>query len=442
MKKSPRALRCLLLLMKLSLLIVAVASPVRAAPIEETPELNLAVGENRVITAPDVKSYSEGAPGIAEVKVTPAGSQFVVVGQRPGATTLLLIKRDGSEVTWNINVFARPIRAVAAELQELVGDQTGIKVKKVGARFFIEGGVSNEADLERIEHIAKLYEGQVESLVVLGGAAADRKINVRIDFFFVQYDKQDAYRFGIDWPGQVGGVGIATGSFAWDFVSRAVSGASAAVSNQPLPGLDMASRYGWAKVLKHATVITSNGAQALFSSGGVQNFALSGGLSNSIHAIKFGTDVQVLPRFDPTSRELAVTIEADVADLTPPAADSRIPSQNLSKLNTNVALKLGQSVVLSGIRTASTRRSTSGIPWLSKIPVLGLLFGSVEKQSEDVEGALFIVPSVIDTATPRASELIDRAVRQFKKYSGDLDQVAPYDEQPPGTRDAQRKEGT
>ena len=434
MKKSAARLQRLLLLVTLSVLAVsAVPADAMATPLEESPELNLAVGENRVITAPDVKSYSEGAPGIVEVKVTPAGTQFVVVGQRPGSTTLLLIRRDGSEVTWNINVFARPIRAVSAELQELVGDQTGIKVKKVGARFFIEGGVSNEADLQRIEHIAKLYEGQVESLVVLGGAAADRKINVRIDFFFVQYDKQDAYRFGANWPGQVGGVGIATGSFAWDFVSRAVSGASAAVSNQPLPGLDMASRYGWAKVLKHATVITSNGAQALFSSGGVQNFALSGGLANSIHPIKFGTDVQVLARFDPTSRELAVTIEADVADLTPPAADSRIPSQNLSKLNTNVALKLGQSVVLSGIRTASARRSNTGIPWLSKIPVLGLLFGSVEKQTEDVEGALFIVPSVIDTATPRASELIDRALHQYKKYSGNLDDVAPYDEQPPGT---------
>jgi pilus assembly protein CpaC len=410
------------------------ASLAFAGRVDETLTLNLAVGENQSISAADVKSFSEGAPGVADVKITPNGQQFVVVGNRPGSTTLLLIHRDGSEVTWNINVFARPIKAVESELAELVGDQTGIRVKKIGARFFIEGGVSSPADLERIQHIAQLYAGQVESLVVLGGVAADRKINIRIDFFFVQYDKTQSYRFGMNWPTQFAGPGIAAGSFAWDFVARAVSGASAAVSNQPLPGLDMAAQNGWAKVLKHATVITSNGAQAAFSSGGQQNFALNGALSNSIQAIKFGTNVQVLPRFDPTSREIAVTIDADVADLTPPAGATPLPGQNTSRLNTNVALKLGQSVVLSGIRTASEAQTRRGIPWLSQIPVLGLLFGSKEKQQQDIEGALFIVPSVIDTASTQSSELIQHAVHEFEIYAGDLSKVSPWNEQPGGTR--------
>lgn len=415
------------------------APPAHAAPIAESGELNLAVGENEIINASDVKSFSEGKPGIVEVKVTPNGSQFVIVGVHPGSTTLLLIKRDGREISYDINVFARPIKAVAAELSELVGDQTGIRVKKIGARFFIEGGVSSEADLARIEHIAKLYEGQVESLVVLGGVAADRKINVRIDFYFVQYDKTNNWRFGMQWPTQVGGPGIAAGSFAWDFVARAVSGAQASVLNQPLPGLDMAAQNGWAKVLKHATVITSNGAQAQFSSGGAQNFAVATGLTSSIQSIRFGTDVRVLPRFDPTSREIAVTIDADVADLIPPEGATNIPGQNLSKLVTNVALKLGQSVVLSGIRSSSESRTKSGIPWLSQIPILGLLFGSMEKRQQDVEGALFIVPSVIDTASPRATELIDQALEQFKEYDGDLREVAPFDETPPVARSSARR---
>jgi pilus assembly protein CpaC len=406
----------------------------QAARVDDTQTLNLAVGENQSISAQDVKSFSEGAPGIAEVKITPNGQQFVVVGQHPGSTTLLLIRRDGSEQTWNINVFARPIGAVEKELQDLIGDQTGIRVKKIGARFFIEGGVSSEADLERLRHIAQLYQGQVECLVVLGGVAADRKINIRIDFFFVQYDKTNAYRFGASWPTTLAGPGVAFGSFAWDFVARAVSGASATVSSQPLPGLDIAAQNGWAKVLKHATVITSNGAQAAFSSGGVQNFALIGGLSNNIQSIRFGTNVQVLPRFDPSSREIAVNIDADVADLVAPVGATTIPGQNISKLNTNVALKLGQSVVLSGIRTSSEEKTTRGLPWLSRIPVLGLLFGNQEKHKQEIEGAVFIVPSVIDTASGRAAELIEHAVEEYQAYEGDLKKVAPFDEQIGGKR--------
>jgi pilus assembly protein CpaC len=388
----------------------------RAAPPAEAHDLELAVGENHTFSASDVKSYSEGAPGIVEVKLTPTGSQFVVVGLRPGSTTLLLLERDGSEETWNIRVFARPAATVAAELAELIGDQTGIRVKRIGARFFIEGGVSTEADQRRIEHIAQLYGGQVESLVVLGGVAADRKINIRIDFFFVQYDKSKSFSFGIDWPGRIGG-GVST--FAFDFLQHALTSATAVVA-QPLPALDLAASDGWAKLLKHATVITANGAQASFSSGGQQNFAVVGGLSNTIQSIHFGTEVRVLPRFDPTSRELAIAIDADVADLTEPIGATDLPGQNLSKLATNVALKLGQSVVLSGIRTSSEFQTVSGLPGLSEIPILGLLFGSEVSRRQDVEGALFIVPSVLDTAGTRAAELIDQAFGRYERYDGEL----------------------
>lgn len=402
-----------------------------AQPPESSEELSLAVGENRTISAVDVKSYSEGAPGIAEVKVTPGGQQFVVVGQKPGSTTLLLIKRDGKQVTWSINVFARPVAVVAAELGQLLGDTPGVRVRHVGSRFFIEGGVSSEAELERIRHVAGLYEGQVESLVVLGGMAADSKINIRLDFFFVQYNRNKFYQVGLSWPANIGGASVIESTFAYDFLAGAMQTAQASVVNQPLPSLDLAARNGWAKVLKHATVITANGSEAEFSSGGAQNFSVAAGLTGTIQRINFGTTVKVLPRFDPQSREVQVTVGAEVADLIPPLSSAtNLPGQNLSKLSTAAALKLGQSVVLSGIHTDSQRRTTAGIPGLSSIPVLGLLFGSLGVEREEVEGAVFIVPSVIENISERASELIDRTFGQYEAFDGDMREVSPFDEAP------------
>jgi pilus assembly protein CpaC len=403
-----------------------------AEAVDRSEELNLAVGENKTLPASDVKSYSEGAPGVVEVKVTPSGSQFVIVGQRPGSTTLLLILRDGREVTWTIHVFARPIKVVESELGELLGDLTGIRVRRVGSRFFVEGGVSTEAELERIKHIAGLYQGQVESLVVLGGAAADRKINIRVDFFFVQYNKTHSQQIGMAWPGAIGGDGIVRSSFVYDFLGGgALRTAQASVIDHPLPRLDLAMRNGWAKVLRHATVLTSNGAQAEFASGGNQSFAVAAGLTSTIQKITFGTTLKVLPRFDPSSREMQVTVDADVADLTPPlTAGTDLPGQNTSKLNTGVALKLGQSIVLSGVRSETMRSSKVGLPWLSQIPVLGLLFGSKSQEREDVEGAIFIVPSVVERIPQRTLELMDDALGQFENFSGDMDDVAPFVERP------------
>jgi pilus assembly protein CpaC len=422
-------IRIVALLSTLGLFAIAQVAQAQTPPRSE--EMSLSVGENRTISASDVKSYSEGVAGVAEVKVTPNGSQFVIVGTRPGTTTLLLILKDGREVLWKINVFAQPIHVVESELSELLGDTTGIRVRRVGSRFFIEGGVTTEPELARIEHIARLYAGQVESLVVLGGVAADRKINIRIDLYFVQYTKNRSHQVGVSWPSAVGGASFTQANFVYDLLQRATRSATASLVNQPLPGLDIAARNGWAKVLKHSTVITSNGSEAEFSNGGAQWFTAANGLTASLREINFGTNMKILPRFDPKTREMQVQVTADVADLVPsltPATD--LPGQTTSKLATNVAIKLGQSIVLSGIQTEFKRFQTAGLPGLSQIPIIGALFGSVSTQNEQVEGAVFVVPSVVESIPRRASELVDGALREFRDFSGSMDKVAPFGTSP------------
>ena len=395
---------------------------------EDVRELNLSVGENRTLPAGDVKSYSEGARGLAEVKLTPDGSQFVIVGQKPGSTTLLIIMKDGRQVTYVVNVFQRAMETVERELRQLLEGMTGLRLRRVGIRFFIEGGVSNEAELTRIERIASLYPEQVESLVVLGGPAADRNLNIRVDFFFVQFDRSSSDQFGVSWPASIG-PGLATAQY--DLVSNSVTTATASIVDQVLPGLDIAATHGWAKVLKHSTVVTSNGSEAKFQSGGEQNYFVSNNFTANLTQIEFGTRVRALPRFDPQTNELEVQLVAEVMDLTPPvSAGTDLPGRNVSKLEALVRLKLGQSIVLSGIHSRAERKVTSGLPLLSEIPILGALFGSSGRNEDEVEGAMFVVPSVVDAVSRSAREIIDEAAEQYEGYSGDLEPADLWDERP------------
>ncbi len=394
-------------------------------------ELTLVVGENKTIPAGGVKNYSEGVKGIVEVKLTTDNAKFVVAGKKPGTTTLLLINKDDSTVTWVINVFARSPDAVRRELSQLLGEMPGVRVRRVGARFFIEGGVASEGDAKRIEKIAALYPGQVESLVVAGGGGvADRKVNIRLDFFFIRYDKTSGYAVGVDWPGRIGGPGVVESQFTYDFLAGTTTTAEASVVSQPLPALDIASRRGWAKVLKQSTVITVNGTKALWESGGEQNFPISSGLSANIKEITFGTKVEVLPRLDEQTGELEIQVDADVSDLTPPIESTNLPGRNISKLKTLVRLKLGQSLVLSGIRSTNRRHDIRGLPILSEIPVLGVLFGSHRDSGEDVEGALFIIPTAVESVPKPAIEIVNGALSQFEEYSGDIEAVNAYNKRP------------
>lgn len=398
--------------------------------VESTEELNLAVGENKTISASDVNNYSEGTKGVADVKLTTDGKRFVIVGRAPGSTTLLLINKDGSQTKWVINVFARSPDAVEREVKQLLEGTSGVRVRRVGARFFIEGGVTAEADVKRIERIATLYPGQVESLVVVGAAPVESKLNIRIDFYFVQYERNSSYAFGVNWPGRIGGEVIQS-ELSYDLLSNTVTTAQASVINQPLPGLDIAARNGWAKVLKQSTVITTNGTEATFESGGEQNYAISEGLTANIRPITYGTNVTVLPRFDADTEELEVKVVADVSDLIPPISSTNLPGRNISKLSTLVSMKLGESLVLSGIRSQSQRRSIGGLPLLSEIPILGLFFGSESQTREDVEGAVFIIPSVVESLPRDSLRLVNAAASQYEEYSGDIEAINAYNKRPP-----------
>ena len=386
----------------------------KAPPVQSMEELNIAVGENKTIAAADVKNYSEGTPGIVDIKLTSDQNSFVVVGLKPGSTSLLLIKKNGTEVNWVINVFTRSPVIVEGELKQLLEGYTGVKIRRVGSRFFIEGSVATEADVKRIQQIASLYPGQVESLVAVGGGK-DRT-NIRVDLFFVQYNKSSGYQVGISYPGRIGGEVIQS-TLGYDFVGK-VTTATAAIVNQPLPGLDIASRNGWAKVLKQATVITTNGTDAMFESGGEQNYPVSSGLAATIQKIHFGTSVKVVPFYDPISREVELKVSADVSDLTPPASNTPLPGRDTTKLETVVHMRLGQSLVLSGIHTREERKTHDGIPLLSEVPIIGVLFGSHGNTHKEVEGAIFVIPSVVEAAGTHALTMVNETLKVYEEWSG------------------------
>jgi pilus assembly protein CpaC len=93
-------------------------------------------------------------------------------------------------------------------------------------------------------------------------------------------------------------------------------------------------------------------------------------------------------------------------------------------------MKLGQSLVLSGIRTQSQRKGTAGVPLLSDIPLLGALFGTRTQAREDVEGAVFIIPSVVESAPRDAMEMVNDAISQYTDYAGDMEEVNAYNKRP------------
>ncbi|MEZ4406756.1 MAG: type II and III secretion system protein [Polyangiales bacterium] len=398
-------------------------------------DLSLAVGEQILVPSEGIRAFSEGTPGIVEVRQPADGRNLVVVGQRAGSTTLLLIRTSGTQETIQITVFARRPEAVQAEIENLLEGYTGVQIRRIGARLYLEGGVASEQQQRRVQQIAALYPNQVESLVSIDPTIVERRINVRLDLYFVDFSTNSGRQVGISWPAYIGGnppqsQGQATINFVAPMgmggVDAGVQLAQAIITNQPLPRLDLASNGGWARILRQATVITANGNEANYRNGGELNFKLIGANgSSSLATISFGTTLTVTPRFDPQSSRIDIRVDADISD--PVQNGGELPGRNISHLTTLVNLQLGQSIVMSGFRSRSQTQGTSGLPGLRQIPILGYLFGTEQASEQEREGMIFIIPTVVEGISRSAQDRVAEALRQYEQFSGDIDDVRLYE---------------
>jgi len=333
--------------------------------------LRLEVGTQQVLPGDNVRSYSEGVQGVVDVRLTGDAKQFVIVALRPGQTTLLFIMMDGSEKLYRITVF----------------DPNAAKPT---------------------EHRVGPPREQVLT-----------RDNIRLDFYFVQFDKSYNHQLGVDWATRYGGGSL--GMF-YDLQSASFENATAVIQDQALPALDLAQATGWAKLQRHATLITANGTKANFTGGGEVNIPVQGSLTTGIHRIEFGSTIGVEPRYDSESGRLELQIHADVSDLTGDNGTGA-PGRVTSTLDTLVNLELGQSLMLAGLVAHSQLRSHSGLPVLSQIPILGFLFGSHSEVSTDTEDVVFIIPSVLDAVSLDSRARIREALEAYDEYTGDLDQT-------------------
>ena len=76
---------------------------------------------------------------------------------------------------------------------------------------------------------------------------------------------------------------------------------------------------------------------------------------------------------------------------------NEIPIINTQEINTEVTVQNKSTVVIGGLITDTTKRNSSGIPFLSDIPILGYLFSDTSKSKERDELIIMIQPSVVET---------------------------------------------
>jgi type IV pilus assembly protein PilQ len=203
-------------------------------------------------------------------------------------------------------------------------------------------------------------------------------------------------------PGQFTG-----GNYLVDFPSKSVSPLSGSgfafgiINPAGTMALDLQlsaiETAGNGKVISNPKILTIDNGKAKILQGKsipVRKLTSEGTISTEFKDVTL--ELNVVPHITPDgSISMLVDIKKEELDPTVPSVEG-VPGTDKKEANTNVIIKDGETVVIGGMYKITTNDSTSGVPGLMKIPLLGWLFKSNAVTTSTNELLIFITPRIVE----------------------------------------------
>ena len=183
---------------------------------------------------------------------------------------------------------------------------------------------------------------------------------------------------------------------------------------------------GNVRVLSLPVIIAQNNKQAVLNVGESVPFVqvsqsvvtTTAGVVQTVQYQDVGTTLTITPTINPDGYVNMQVSQTDNSATNNIQFDAPIISKR--EATTQIFIRDGQTTVIGGLAGNTRDHTTSGIPVLSSIPIIGpLLFGHVVQNDETTELFLFLTPHIIST-----DEDIDR-LREAVRNHSDLLKTVP-----------------
>ena len=162
--------------------------------------------------------------------------------------------------------------------------------------------------------------------------------------------------------------------------------------------LSASESEGDIKIISNPRVITTNLKPATISQGvdvAFSTTSANGTQTQFKQAVLSLTATPQITADDHVIMQLVVTKDSPFLD----AAGATTASVSTKKVDTEVYMDNGETVVIGGIYTRDTTDSEARVPLLSSIPILGHLFKKKLKIDNRSELLIFVTPKILNTAS-------------------------------------------
>ncbi|MCE5231941.1 MAG: type II secretion system secretin GspD [Mizugakiibacter sp.] len=127
-----------------------------------------------------------------------------------------------------------------------------------------------------------------------------------------------------------------------------------------------------------------------------------------------GVILDVVPRVNPGGL-VYLDIQQQVSTPGTPNLQGNPPISQRA-ISTQVAVQSGETVLLGGLIQQNELVNDNGLPWVSRVPVVGRLFGTTDRTRNRTELIVLITPRVI-TNSAEARQVTDEYQRKFESLA-------------------------
>jgi general secretion pathway protein D len=272
---------------------------------------------------------------------------------------------------------------------------------------------------------------------------------VLIDITIAEIVLNDELKFGVEWlfsggPPNDRGVGgvvnpptlLSPGGLpANGLYGLLVQGFTYLLTSNKFPGgiqaaLRLLDTYGNTKVISNPHLAALDNQKATIKVGEripIIQQSQVGGVENVISTtsqyIDTGVLVQVTPHIN-AGGLVTLEVQAEVSNPGNAFQAGAAPPINTRSVQTNIAVPSGQTMVMGGLILDGDQNSSAGLPLVSRVPVLGGLFGSQTLKKNRTELVLFVTPRVVDSEMDIRGA-VDDLRRRMERLDGAYPAIAP-----------------
>ncbi|KVM90582.1 hypothetical protein WJ62_02985 [Burkholderia diffusa] len=245
---------------------------------------------------------------------------------------------------------------------------------------------------KQVEIEAQIIDVRVDSLEQLGvdWHLTSRNINANFDGRASSSSTGSTNGGGGVSPGS----GLATGMVPGATLTTILGNAGRTL----LTSVNALEQKGDASIVSRPKVLTQDNVQATLEDNQTFYVPVAGAFGSSLFSVQAGTSLRVTPLtiVDATGKSrIRLSVHIEDGGISGTSTVSSLPVVNTRRIDTEAMVGEGDSLLIGGLIYSEDMSLNSGIPVLSKIPVIGALFQQRNSNRVRVERLFLITPRLV-----------------------------------------------